>query len=96
MNQNTGTQNTTGTTGTAGVFGTSGVTATTGVSGTSNTSNLGSNSGVTNVSVQQITSQLQTLQQQLRQSQAGGQSNQNYVTAANSLQDAYNILSKLS
>ncbi|PKM94278.1 MAG: hypothetical protein CVU84_12535 [Firmicutes bacterium HGW-Firmicutes-1] len=102
-NNQTGLNNTSATAGTSGAINASGVASnfsgTTGVNSNLNSSvttgavGAGVNTGTQNV--QQIRQQVQTLQNQLRQTSTAGTNNQAYTDAANRLQDAYEILNKL-
>lgn len=70
-------------------FNTSGVTS--GVSNSMNT--VGTTTGTVNV--QSINQQLQSIQNQLRQSTVNGAVSQVYTDAANRIQDAYDILNNI-
>jgi len=49
----------------------------------------------TNVTTQQISQQLQTIQQQLRQLQSSGNNSSNIVNAANYVKDACDVLNSI-
>lgn len=89
---NTQGTNQTSTTGAAGSSSFGGA-VNSGMANSTGASNMGSTSGT--VSVQQISQQLKTLQQQLRQTQTSGPQNEAYTDAANRLQDVYELLNKI-